>query len=144
TASGKITKAPRDISADSDTKQYDGTTSSSGVPTVSGLQTGDSVTGEAQAFLSKNVMGAGNSTLQVTGYTVNDGNSGGNYSVTTHTASGTITKAPLDINAASDTKQYDGTTSSSGVPTVSGLQTDDRESVEAQAFASKTDMGAGD
>src|SRR5205085_10196079 len=67
------------------------------------------------------ILGTDNSTLDVSAYTVNDGNSGGNYAVTTHTHTGTITRAPLDISAVGDTKVYDGTVSSAGVPTVSGL-----------------------
>ena len=52
------------------------------MPTVAGLQgSSDSVTAQTQAFVSKNVLGAGGSTLTVTGYVVNDGNSGGNYTV---------------------------------------------------------------
>src|SRR6185437_13286961 len=95
TATGTITKATLDISAASDSKTYDGTTSSSQTPTVSGLQPGDTVTGKTQAFNSKNVLGLNGSTLSVTGYVVNDGNSGGNYTVVTHTATGTITKPTL-------------------------------------------------
>jgi hypothetical protein len=106
-----IDQAPLDIYAVSDSKPYDGTTSSSGVPTVSGLQTGDTVTGKSQAFQSKNVLGAGNSTLVVTAYTLNDGNSGGNYDVTTHTASGTITKKDLTVSGiTASNKLYDGNT----------------------------------
>jgi hypothetical protein len=37
-------------------------------------------------------MGANGSTLSVTGYTVNDGNGGANYTVTSNTAAGTITQ----------------------------------------------------
>jgi hypothetical protein len=55
------------------------------------------------------VLGAGNSTLIVTGYTVNDGNSGGNYSVTTHTAAGTITAKAITIKANNQTKVYGDT-----------------------------------
>ena len=47
--------------------------------------------------------------------TVNDGNSGNNYSYTFHTASGTINKYALDVTAATDTKTYNGTTSSSAI-----------------------------
>src|SRR5206468_538670 len=92
------------------------------IPTVSGVQPGDSVTGLSQAYQSKNVLGTNGSTLAVTAYTVNDGNSGGDYAVTTVTVSGTITKAALTISAVTDSKVYDGTTASSGIPTVSGLQ----------------------
>ncbi len=99
TTTADITKAPLDISAVGDTKVYDGSTSSSGVPTVGTgqLQGSDTVDGLMQAFQSKNVLGSWGSTLVVTGYTVHDGNAGGNYDITTHTAAGTITKAPLDI-----------------------------------------------
>ena len=145
TASGTINKAALDISAVSDTKGYDGTTASSGTPTVGAgqLKGTDSVTDKAQQFQSKNVLGSGNSTLEVTTYTVNDDNSGGNYDVTTHTASGTINKAALDITAVSDTKGYDGTTASSGTPTASGLQGTDTVTDKAQQFQSKDVLGTG-
>ena len=45
-------------------------------------------------------------------YTVNDGNGGGNYVVSTNTASGSISQALLTINAATDSEAYDGTTDS--------------------------------
>ena len=48
---------------------------------------GDTVTGLSQAFASKNVLGANGSTLAVTGYTVNDGNGGNDYTVTLTRAS---------------------------------------------------------
>ena len=138
-----IDKADLDISAVSESKTYDGTTSSSGIPTVSGLQGSDTVTGKSQAFQSKNVLGAGNSILEVTGYMVNDGNSGNNYDVHLHTAGGTIARAALDISAVTDTKAYDGTTSSSSIPTVSGLQGSDTVTGKSQAFQSKNVLGAG-
>src|SRR5439155_920071 len=131
-----------DIFATTDSKVYDGTTTSSATPTTAGVQTGDSVTGLSQAFQSKNVLGAGNSTLAVTGYTVNDGNSGGNYTVTTHTATGTISKHGLDISATTDSKTYDGTTSSTAMPTTAGVQTGDSVTGLSQAFASKNVLGA--
>src|SRR5439155_650654 len=103
------------------------------------LQTGDTVTGRTQAFQSKNVLGAGNSTLVVTGYLVNDGNSGNNYSVTTHTATGTITAVALDIYAVTDSRAYDGTTGASPISTLGGgqLQTGDTVTGRTQAFQSK-------
>ena len=143
TASGTITKAPLSISAVSETKVYDGTKSSDETPTVSGLLGSDTVTGKAQEFQSKDVKGAGLSTLVVTAYTVNDGNSGDNYSVTTPTAPGTVTKAPLSISAVSDSKVYDGNRDSNGNPTVSGLQTGDSATGKVQKFQSKNVMGSG-
>ena len=112
-----ITPAPLTIAVGSDSRMYNGSTSSMGTPTVSGLQSGDGVTGLSQAFASKNVLGAGNSTLNVIGYTVNDGNRGANYAVTTQSAPGTITPASLTVTGASAAdKVYDG----ASVASVSG------------------------
>jgi hypothetical protein len=145
TETADITVAPLDINAEIDSKVYDGTTSSSAVPTLGSgqLQGGDTVTGRVQAFQSKNVLGASNSILVVTAYTVNDGNSGGNYDVATHQASGTITTALLDVNAAADAKEYDRTTSSSAVPTLGSgqLKSGDTVTGRAQAFQSKNVLG---
>src|SRR5438046_4267883 len=69
-----------------------------------------------------------------------DGNSGGNYTVTTHTATGTISKAALDISASSQRKEYDGTTRYTATPTYSGLQTGDSLSV-SQVFQSRNVLG---
>src|SRR5207249_7173114 len=63
-----------------------------------------------------------NSTLEVLAYVIHDGNLGGNYAVTTHTHSGTITAAALDIYAVGDSKTYDATTSSNGVPTLGAVE----------------------
>jgi trimeric autotransporter adhesin len=136
-----IEAADLDIDAVTDSKVYDGTTSSTAVPTVSGLQGTDTVTGKTQAFASKNVLSTGASTLAVTGYTVNDGNSGGNYKIHTHTAAGTITAAALHISAVADSKTYDGNTTSAGTPTVTGLQTGDTVTGRTQAFQSKDVLG---
>ncbi len=139
-----ITKAALAISAASESKTYDGTTSSTGTVTSNGLQTGDTLSGLSQAFTSKNVLGAGLSTLDVnSGYVLNDGNGGANYTVTTYSAAGTITKAALAINAVTDSKIYDGTTSSTGIVTYSGLKTGDTFTGLSQAFASKNVLGVG-
>src|ERR1019366_515690 len=125
------------------TKQYEGGTSSTGTPTFDPEQVlgNDSVTGLTQVFQSKDVLGPGGSTLQVNGYTVNDGNNGADYTVATNPALGTITPAPLIINAVTDTKQYDGGTSSIGIPTADTLGTDTLTAT--QSFGSKNVMGAG-
>ncbi|HEY6891225.1 MAG TPA: YDG domain-containing protein, partial [Solirubrobacter sp.] len=107
-----ITKAPLDIYAASDSKTYDGGTSSNKTPTLGAnqLQGTDSVDGLTQAFASKNVLGAGNSELDVTGYSIHDGNSGGNYDVHTHTASGNISPATLTVTGiTANNKVWDGT-----------------------------------
>ncbi len=142
TATGTITKRDLTISAVTDTKVYDGTTTSGQTPSVTGLQTGDNVSPLTQAFQSKNVLGTDGSTLEVASYTVNDTNSGGNYIVTSSgTAVGTIAKRDLTIAAVTDTKVYDGTTSSGQTPTFSGLQTGDTVSPLTQAFQSKDVLG---
>ena len=82
------------------------------------------------------MLGTNGSTLTVTAYTVNDGNGGADYTVTTHTATGTITPAALSISAVTDSKTYDSTTSSSKIPTVSGLQGSDTVTGLSQAFTS--------
>jgi filamentous hemagglutinin family protein len=138
-----ITPATLTLNAVSTTKTYDGTPTSAGVVTSSGLQAGDSLAGLVQSYASKNALGAGNSMLNVTGYTVNDGNGGANYTVATHSATGTITPAALDLNAVSATKTYDGTTTSAGVVTSSGLKAGDSLTGLVQSYASKNALGAG-
>jgi hypothetical protein len=92
------------------TKTHDAATASAAAPTALGLQTGDRVSGAAQSYDSKN---AGPRTLSASRYTINHGNAGGNYTISTQAASGTITSAGFTLSAVSDTKVYDGTTVSS-------------------------------
>src|SRR5207247_1988077 len=133
TASGTSSKRALPISAGTDRKTYDGTTTSSRTPTFGSLQTGDTTTTFSQAFDSRN---AGARTLTASGI-VNDGNSGNNYSYTFNTASGTISTRALTIAAVTDTKTYDGTTTSSLTPTFGSLQTGDTTTTFAQAFDSR-------
>ncbi|MBK9520963.1 MAG: hypothetical protein IPO13_04975 [Rhodocyclaceae bacterium] len=141
TAAGTITAAALALNAVTDSKVYDGGTSSSGAVSVGTTYGTDTVSGALQAFSSKNVLGTNGSTLNVTGYTVNDGNSGNNYTVTTNTAAGTITKAALAINAVTDSKVYDGGTSSSGAVSVGTTYGTDTVSGALQAFSSKNVLG---
>lgn len=110
-ARGDITVRPLTVNAVTDTRVYNGTTSSVGTPTVIDLQPGDTLNGTlTQNYASKNVLGTGGSTLVANGpYTVADGNGGNNYTVTVSTAPGTITPAPLTLQANNATKVY-GTT----------------------------------
>ncbi len=154
---GTITPAPIVISAVTDTKVYDGTTASSQAPTfqVTGLAAntlfaGDTFTTLSEPFASKDVLGAGNSTLTVS-YVIDDGDGGADYSVTTETATGTITPAPIVISAVTATKVYDGTTASSQTPSfqVTGLAPNtlggsDTFTTLSEAFGSKNVLGAGD
>ncbi|MCF8208073.1 MAG: hypothetical protein K9K38_01500, partial [Rhodoferax sp.] len=83
------------------------------LPTVSAgtLFAGDTLSGGSFAFTDKNV-GSGNKTVTVSGVTVNDGNSGGNYklSLVDNTTS-SITQRALSFTPGDVTKTYDGKTS---------------------------------
>ncbi len=144
-ASGSVTITARalTIAAVTDTKVYDGTTASSATPSLTGLQSGDTVSPLTQVFQSKNVLGLNGSTLEVASYTVNDGNSGANYTVdATGMASGTITAAALTITADTDSKVYDGTVASSATPGVSGIIAPDTVTGLVQEYANKN-VGTG-
>ena len=118
-ARADILVRPLTVSAVTDSRQYNGTTSSDGVPTAAGLQTGDTMDGPfTQAYTDKNVLGTNASTLVANGgYTVSDGNGGNNYAVTLVTAPGTITPAPLTITASDVSKIY------GEVPALTGFTT---------------------
>ena len=145
TATGTINKASLTLTAATDSKTYDGTTSSAGVVGVSGNVASDTVAA-TQVFASKNVLGVGNSLLQVnTGYTIKDDHNvdmSGNYNITTATATGTINKATLSLIATSDSKTYDGTTNSTVGVSVTGKAAPDTV-VATQAFADKNVLGTG-
>jgi hypothetical protein len=113
---GEIDPAPITVTAVTDTKPYDGTTSSVGAPTYTALAAGDTTASFSQTFDTRNV-GTGK-TLTPAGV-VNDGNSGLNYNYTYATvATGEIDPEPITVTAAADSKIYDGTTASAGVPTI--------------------------
>ncbi|MBK9520964.1 MAG: hypothetical protein IPO13_04980 [Rhodocyclaceae bacterium] len=123
TAAGTITAAALALNAVTDSKVYDATTGSSGTVAKVGLQGSDSVTSLTQSYQSKNVLGSNLSTLEVAaGYTVNDGNSGNNYTVTTNTAAGTITAATLSSTLAGiANKTYDGNATATVGVTLAGV-----------------------
>jgi hypothetical protein len=136
-----ITAATLTITATANAKIYDGSTSAAATPTTSGLQGSDSVTGLTETYDTKNA-GTGK-TLSVSAYTVNDGNSGNNYTVSTATSTaGVISKAMLTITAAVNTKTYDGSTSASATPTTSGLQGSDSVTGLVETYDTK-DAGMG-
>ena len=94
-----------------DSRVYDGTVASAGVPTVGALFSGDTVTGVAQTFDNRHV-GTGK-TLSVTSYTVNDGNNGHNYMVALLADHlGVITQRALSVSGVTaNNKPFDGNTS---------------------------------
>ena len=131
-----ITAATLTITATANTKIYDGNTSAAAVPTVSGLQGSDTVTGLAETYDTQNA-GTGK-TLSVSSYTVNDGNSGNNYTVSTiASTTGVINAATLTITAAANTKTYDSSTSAAATPTISGLQGSDSVTGLAETYDTK-------
>jgi hypothetical protein len=105
------------VTARSDSKVYDGTTSSSATPTITdgSLAPGDTAC-FSQSYDSAN---AGKRTL-MPGGSIDDGNCGNNYSVTFVGVAGAIHQRPITVTAARSTKVYDGTTVSSAVPTITG------------------------
>ena len=109
TTRADIQVRPLTVNAVTDTRVYNGSTSSTGTPTVVDLQPGDTLTGPlTQSFASKNVLGTGASTLVATGpYTVADGNGGNNYVVSVNTAPGTITPLALVGSITASNKVYD-------------------------------------
>ncbi len=98
-----------------DTKTYDGSNTSTRSVGVTGLQGSDTVSGLSQSFDSKN---AGNRSLSVnSGYTVNDGNGGDNYTVNRASATGEISPRTITLSGSRALdKTYDGTTAATVVP----------------------------
>jgi uncharacterized repeat protein (TIGR03803 family) len=116
---GSITPLAIIVSAATSSKGYDGTTSSAIAPTVTGGNiAGGDTAAFTESFDTKNV-GSGK-TLTPAGL-VSDGNGGNNYSVTlVASTAGQVTARAVTVTAAVNTKGYDGTISSTAVPTVTG------------------------
>ncbi|MFN0055003.1 MAG: YDG domain-containing protein, partial [Planctomycetales bacterium] len=105
-----ISPAALTITAASNSKTYDGTTSAAATPTVSGLRGNDTVTNLTEVYTQKTA--GSNKTLTVATYTVNDGNNGANYTISTvDNTSGVISARTLTVSAAGVNRVYDGTTS---------------------------------
>ncbi|MES2941840.1 MAG: GLUG motif-containing protein, partial [Pseudomonadota bacterium] len=104
-----IGQATLTLKAVNDVRTYDGTTQSDGEVVAVGLFGSDSVAA-TQSFSSKN---AGSRSLTVDdGFSVSDGNNGGNYIVKKTAALGSIKRAALTVTADKVVKTYDGTTTS--------------------------------
>ena len=109
-----LSKAALTLNAVTDTKVYDGNTSSNQAVTVSGNISDDTVTA-SQEYQSKDVLGEGGSTLQVkTDYSIKDSSNvdiSSNYDVSTQTSIGSITPKEVTLgNVIADSKVYDGNT----------------------------------
>ena len=113
-AGGTINPVNVVLSANPDTKTYDGGTTSSVSPTLDILYTsaGDTLNA-TQSFTSKDVQPGGNTLMVNPGYSIDDGNGGRDYNITqVNTASGTINPLALTPPSLKGTvdKTYDGTT----------------------------------
>ncbi len=138
---GNITPATLTISAVGNVKIYDGTVVALGSPVVGGLEGTDTVSGVVETYDTRNV-GTGK-TLSVSAYTVNDGNSGGNYTVNTvGSSAGVISPATLTISAAGNVKIYDGTVVALGSPVVGGLEGTDTVSGVVETYDTRN-VGTG-
>ncbi len=113
-----ITAKPITVTAVTDTKTYNGTTASSGTPTVSPALAFSDTAAFTQTFNTRN-FGTGK-TLTPAGV-VSDGNSGANYSYTYSTVTnGSITPAALTYTANAASRSY-GTSNSTFSGTVTGF-----------------------
>jgi trimeric autotransporter adhesin len=137
---GEITGKPITVTAVTDAKVYDGTAASVGAPNVSPALIGGDTPGFSQAFNNKNV---GTGKTLIPAGSVNDGNSGANYSVTfVNDTTGVISAKPITVTAVATTKIYDGTTSSAGDPMISPFPAVGDTSNFSQTYDTKN-VGAG-
>ena len=110
-----ITPALLTLTTSDVTRPYDGTTTAAGTVTISSgtLYGTDTLFGGTFAFTGADA-GTGK-TVTVSDVTINDGNSGNNYTVTyANNTYSTITPALLTITANDDSKYYDGIAYSGG------------------------------
>jgi gliding motility-associated-like protein len=138
TTTGLITAKPINVTAQTDSRVYDGTTTSGITPITGALATGDNITTQPkQTFDNRNVGTA--KVLTPSGLLINDGNDGANYAVTyvNHHA-GSITARAINVTAQTDTKVYDGTTASDNNPITGELATGDNITTQPiQTFDTK-------
>ena len=87
---------------------------------------GDTVTGLSETYDTRNV-GTGKTLTVAAGYTVTDGNSGGNYTVALQSTNttGSITQGDADDHGGFEHQDVRQPTSATATPTVAGLVGDD-------------------
>ncbi len=133
---GTINPAPLTITATKNTKSYDSTTAAIAVPTVTGLVSADTVAGLSEAYTNSNA-GTGKTLNVVSGFTINDGNGGRNYTFTiVANTAGVVSQAAVTIAAVPNTKTYDSTTKATVLPTISGLIGGDTATGLAEVYSS--------
>ena len=139
---GIISALGINVTAVTDSKTYDGTTGSEGEPIVDPLMIDDEVSiVPGQVFDNRNA-GTGKS-LIASGLVINDGNEGGNYAVTYVNATGSISELGINVTAVTDSKTYDGTTGSVGVPIVDPLVGGDIVTTVPEQVFDNRDVGIG-
>ncbi len=117
TTTANITARPITVTAATNSKTYDGTTSAAPTPTITSgtLATGDNAS-FTESYASKNV---GTGLTLIPAGSVSDGNGGNNYAVTlVNNTAGAITARAITVTAATNSKPYDGTTSAAAAPTI--------------------------
>lgn len=106
---GVITPKSINVTAQPDTKTYDGTTSSDEAPVVDALETGDTVeTAPIQSYDTEDVWV--NKVLTASGLVINDGNGGANYNIIyVNNGTGVINAKGLTVSGATtNPKIYNG------------------------------------
>ncbi len=140
--SASITARPLSVTAVADSKTYDGTTGSSGVPAlVGGLGSGD-LGAFTQSFDTRN---AGTNKTLIASGVVSDGNGGNNYAVTFgDNTNGVIGALGITGSVTAASKVYDGTTAATITSrTLSGVLANDEVSyVGGNAEFADPDAGA--
>ena len=118
TVTETVTPRAITVTASTGNKTYDGTTTTSSTPSLTGgtLVSPDSLA-YSESYAGKNV---GNSVAMNinAGGSVNDGDGGKDYSVILNGNTGSITARAITVTAATATKVYDGTATTSATPTV--------------------------
>ncbi|MES1189995.1 MAG: YDG domain-containing protein [Steroidobacter sp.] len=141
-----ITAAPLTVTTSNVTKTYDGTTSAAGTAVVksgSGTQLfgTDTLSGGTYAFTNANA-GSGNKTVNVSGVTVNDGNSGNDYSVT-YADNTTSTINPYVVSLTGS-RTYDGTVNvAAGALTIGTLVGSETLTLSGAGTVANKDVGTG-
>jgi gliding motility-associated-like protein len=136
---GVIEKRPITLTANTNTKVYDGTLSSTATPTLTGALASGDVGVYSQTYDTKT---QGTSKVLTPTATILDATSAsviGNYSITyTSVNTGVIEKRPITLTANTNTKVYDGTVSSTATPTLTGTLASGDVGVYSQTYDTKT------
>ena len=112
-----ITALAITVTAATNSKIYDGTTTAAALPTIT---SGSLVSGDTASFTeSYDTKNVGTSKTLTAAGLVNDGNGGNNYAVTfVADTTGVITARSLTVTATTNSKVYDGTTSAAALPRI--------------------------